>query len=218
MRQSGTMKQAMKIRQSPKLPAEDRRRQLLAAAQKLFRVQGYRGTTIEEIAREAKVTKGAFYHHFRTKEDILFALIVMISERHDSLIARYEKRRDVTPLEFLRELFGIYPTSELTDFRAVIDIWVQGMRLPRIRRHMDVQYERVVSLLAGALDRRYGRSTAVRRNLALLTVATFDGLAVRKCLSPSSVSIESQLRIFGRMVDSLYSSDKTKSNGKRRAL
>jgi len=36
---------------------------------------GYQGTSIERIARDAGVTKGALYYHFRDKEDLLFAAV-----------------------------------------------------------------------------------------------------------------------------------------------
>jgi AcrR family transcriptional regulator len=36
---------------------------------------GYQGTSIDRIARDAGVTKGALYYHFRDKEDLLFAAV-----------------------------------------------------------------------------------------------------------------------------------------------
>jgi AcrR family transcriptional regulator len=44
---------------------------LLAAAVKLFSAQGYQQTSLQQIADEAGLTKGALYHHFRTKEHVL---------------------------------------------------------------------------------------------------------------------------------------------------
>jgi AcrR family transcriptional regulator len=44
---------------------------LLAAAVKLISSQGYQQTSLQEIATEAGLTKGALYHHFRTKEEVL---------------------------------------------------------------------------------------------------------------------------------------------------
>jgi AcrR family transcriptional regulator len=44
---------------------------LLAAAVKLISAQGYQQTSLQQIADEAGLTKGALYHHFRTKEEVL---------------------------------------------------------------------------------------------------------------------------------------------------
>jgi AcrR family transcriptional regulator len=47
------------------------RRQLVAAAMKLFSAQGYAQTSVQELVDEAGLTKGAFYHHYKGKEGIL---------------------------------------------------------------------------------------------------------------------------------------------------
>lgn len=47
----------------------------MAAAIDCFARHGYQGTSIDRIAREAGVTKGAIYYHFRDKEDLLFAAV-----------------------------------------------------------------------------------------------------------------------------------------------
>lgn len=50
---------------SPKRTARDR---LLDAAVKLVREQGFAGTSVDQLCAEAGVTKGAFFHHFASKE------------------------------------------------------------------------------------------------------------------------------------------------------
>src|SRR4051794_17935742 len=47
---------------------EATRRAILTSARHLFATRGYSATAIDDIAREARVTKGAVYHHFDTKE------------------------------------------------------------------------------------------------------------------------------------------------------
>src|SRR5499433_1467760 len=55
--------------------AEPSRRQLMTAAIDCFARHGYQGTSIDRIARDAGVTKGAIYCHFRDKEDLLFEAV-----------------------------------------------------------------------------------------------------------------------------------------------
>jgi TetR/AcrR family transcriptional regulator, transcriptional repressor for nem operon len=43
---------------------------LLDAAIKLIRLQGYAATTVDELCAEAGVTKGAFFHHFKSKDEL----------------------------------------------------------------------------------------------------------------------------------------------------
>ena len=59
----------MVYKSKPKNPTATRRK-LLEAAIALMRRQGFSATTVERICAEAGVTKGAFFHHFQSKEDI----------------------------------------------------------------------------------------------------------------------------------------------------
>jgi len=55
-------------------PPEERRTELMNAAQRLFTEEGFAPTTIEQITSGAGVAKGTFYLYFSSKEDVLAAL------------------------------------------------------------------------------------------------------------------------------------------------
>ena len=54
---------------------EERPRELLEAALDVFAQRGYRNTRLDDVAEAAGVTKGAIYHYFDTKEDLLIGVI-----------------------------------------------------------------------------------------------------------------------------------------------
>lgn len=59
----------------------DARRALLEAAHRLVRRKGWTGTSVDELCGEAGVTKGAFFHHFASKEALGVAAAEQWTER-----------------------------------------------------------------------------------------------------------------------------------------
>jgi len=60
--------------------ADDTRRAILAAARRAFARQGYDETSLEAIVVPAKLTKGALYHHFKSKAAVLEAVYIEMEE------------------------------------------------------------------------------------------------------------------------------------------
>ena len=60
---------------TPRLPASDRRRQLLETALDLFSRKGFEGATTKEIAAAAGVTEAIIFRHFPTKQALYTAVL-----------------------------------------------------------------------------------------------------------------------------------------------
>ena len=54
---------------------EATRRAIIDSALRLFEAKGFHATSVQEVADEAAVTKGAFYHHFASKEDLVHLIL-----------------------------------------------------------------------------------------------------------------------------------------------
>ena len=54
---------------------EERRKELIAIAEQLFIKKGYEKTAVSDIVKKAKVAQGTFYYYFKTKEEILDAIV-----------------------------------------------------------------------------------------------------------------------------------------------
>lgn len=88
----------MFLRMEPPRRSEARTR-LLDAAVTALRRQGYAGTTVEDICTEAGVTKGAFFHHFRSKEELAVAAAGQFSDWLEGLFERSGWRSHADPLD-----------------------------------------------------------------------------------------------------------------------
>src|SRR2546423_92086 len=62
------------------------RRAVLDSATKLFATKGYAATSLDEVGAEARVTKGAVYHHFSSKRDLFMAVSDELEEQTSALI------------------------------------------------------------------------------------------------------------------------------------
>ena len=51
------------------------RQRILEAATEVFSEKGYHGAAVDDIVRESQTSKGSFYFHFPSKQDIFFALV-----------------------------------------------------------------------------------------------------------------------------------------------
>ena len=68
------------------------REKILNAAQVLILARGYVGMTVEHVLDEVGITKGAFFHHFKTKDDLARALLQRYGE-YDERIYRETRER-----------------------------------------------------------------------------------------------------------------------------
>lgn len=71
---------------------------ILAAAVKIVRSKGYVAMTIDEVCQLAGLTKGSFFHHFKTKEELGLAAVGHFSELADNAFAQAPYRAFPDPL------------------------------------------------------------------------------------------------------------------------
>lgn len=106
-----------------KAEAEQTRQQLLDAALRVFGRQGYDATTLDDIAREAAVTRGAIYWHFKGKAELYRALLTERQGPASEALAT-ALAADEPPLERLRALItrSIALLEEDANYRATMEL------------------------------------------------------------------------------------------------
>jgi len=63
-----------------KLQGLETKRRLMYCAIKLFRENGYHNVTVDEITEKADSSKGGFYTHFSSKEELLYNMVSLLDE------------------------------------------------------------------------------------------------------------------------------------------
>jgi AcrR family transcriptional regulator len=81
-----------------RLQSEQTQQIIIDTAAKLFASRGYNGTSMADLAAAAGLTKGAFYHHFASKEALFFAVIQSVREKWQNAVG-VEVVQSQNPLE-----------------------------------------------------------------------------------------------------------------------
>ncbi|MBW8757940.1 MAG: TetR/AcrR family transcriptional regulator [Burkholderiales bacterium] len=70
------------------MPASSSRERLLDATIELIRTKGYAGMRVEDVCEATGLTKGSFFHHFASKEEIAMAAAERFASRADAMFSR----------------------------------------------------------------------------------------------------------------------------------
>ena len=179
--------------------SEETRTRILKAAQKMFAGQGYDATGVAEICLAANVSKGAFYHHFPTKQAVYLDLL------QDWLLGLDQH------LEHIRSETGEIPKALLNMsgmlaevFQAArgqlpifLEFWTQSSRDPEIWQATIAPYHRYVDLFSSLV--RQGIAEGSFREVdpettSRLVVALAVGILFQGLLDPNGANWEQTTR------------------------
>ncbi len=143
--------------------AHDSKTQLLNAALQAIRAKGYAATTVEDICKQAGVTKGSFFHHFKSKDELALSATAHWEAMTESFFASAPYHKHSDPLERLLGYVafrGAILTGELPDYTCLLGTLVQETYAthPDIRAACDRGMSRHIAALTRDIEaakRRY---------------------------------------------------------------
>ena len=138
---------------------------ILEVAQRLFLEKGYEATTIQDIVKELDgLTKGAIYHHFKSKEEIMDAIGDKMFFEHNPF-EEVRKRKDLNGLQKLKLAIKINQSDQ--DAVEISNQAIPILKNPRILAGMIESNQRILSPFwfelieegnrDGSLDTKYAR-------------------------------------------------------------
>lgn len=101
---------------------------LLKAALFVVRAKGYAATTVDDICYEAGVTKGSFFHHFKSKDELALAAVAYYAATTESFFAAAPYRKLEDPLDRLLgyvDFRGEILDGELPEYTCLLGTLVQ---------------------------------------------------------------------------------------------
>ncbi|MBN1372092.1 MAG: TetR/AcrR family transcriptional regulator [Anaerolineaceae bacterium] len=130
--------------------SEETRARLLSVAENLFAEQGFDATGVADICAAAGVSKGAFYHHFPTKQALFHALMEgWLAQLDQQMNAALQASASVGA-GLLNIAGGTGPIFEAAGTRSLIvfEFWMQASRHPEVWQTAVAPYRRYLERFA----------------------------------------------------------------------
>jgi TetR/AcrR family transcriptional repressor of nem operon len=195
------------------IPPSDAKTKLLDAALRVIRTKGYSASTVDDLCSAAGVSKGSFFHHFGSKEDLAIAAAAHFAAGAEALFATAPYRK---PLDARERLLGYVDfrtallRGDLPDFTCLLGTMVQETYAthPAIREacatHITDHALDVARDIADAKNAYAPDAPWTPESLALFTQAVIQGAFIlakatkdpnvaAECLAHVRRYIESQL-------------------------
>lgn len=200
------------------LPATGGARQkLLASALALIREQGYAATSVDELCAQAGVTKGAFFHHFKSKDALAVAAANHWSQLTDAFFAAAPYHRHDDPLQRVLGYLDFRKSllkGEIAEFSCLVGTLVQEAydTNPDIRSACEASISahvaRIEADITAAMKRYRIRAPWSAASLALHTQAVLQGAFIlAKAKGHAAVAAES-IEHLRRYIELLFQSSK----------
>lgn len=157
------------------------RAKLIEAAQQLFSTSGYEHATVDDISHAAGYSKGAYYFHFSTKDDILLELLRMWTESRTAVLAEGEIDR-MSPDELRDTLAGFFSYADSPRWPGVLlEFWAQAVRNKEVSNRLTAAYSVWRKRITTAFEAvaRDGLRVQSAEDAASVVLAAHDGLAVQ---------------------------------------
>ncbi|WP_129672728.1 TetR/AcrR family transcriptional regulator [Candidatus Chloroploca sp. Khr17] len=104
----------------------EKRAEIIAVARRLVYSKGYEHMVIKDILDELQISKGAFYHYFSSKQDLLEGLLDQLLTETEQIMAQIINRTDLsesTKLKYFFDTIGRWKTDQKAMFLSILRVW-----------------------------------------------------------------------------------------------
>jgi TetR/AcrR family transcriptional regulator, transcriptional repressor for nem operon len=195
-------------------PSGGARSRLLDAAFSIIRQKGYAATTVDELCAWAGVTKGAFFHHFPSKDSLAVAAVKRWTETTSAFFADAPYHGFADPLDRILGYLDFRKamlSGEVAEFTCLAGTMVQEAydTHPHIREACDTSISGHAAQLradiAEAMKRYRVRAPWTAESLALHTQVVLQGAFILAKAKGNASVAEASIDHLRRYVELLFS-------------
>jgi AcrR family transcriptional regulator len=128
-----------------------RRNEILDVARQLVYTKGYEQMSIQDILDALKISKGAFYHYFDSKQSLLDGLIERILDEAEQILRPIVEAKDLSAIEKLRRYFdtaGRWKVAQKTFMLDLFRVWHADANAIMRQKQETASIKRIAPMLA----------------------------------------------------------------------
>jgi AcrR family transcriptional regulator len=171
------------------------RARLLEAAARVYAARGFAGATLDDVAEEAGLTKGAVYGHFGSKDNLLAALMEeYLAHEIGEQVALFSREETTWERPFVGSDRWMEEVDRTPDaFRLLIEFWLAAGRDERLREQVARGFEALRQMFTSfitqsAADAGTDLSHDAARHFANVSMGLSLGLAIVRLADRDNVS------------------------------
>jgi len=201
--------------------SQETRKRILRSAVRLFSERGYEATGVAQICRDSEASKGAFYHHFPSKQALFIDLLKDWLRGLDAELGRALKSSASVPdglVAMAGRMKSVFSAAD-GSIQLFLEFWQQARRDTGVWKEFIAPYRRYQEYFAGIIKRGVdeGSLRPLDPRVAGQTfVALAVGMLVQGVLDPDGAAWDKVTRDAVRMVITGMSSGREATRPRRR--
>jgi AcrR family transcriptional regulator len=183
--------------------SEETRSRILGSAIKLFSARGFNAASVDDICKDAGISKGAFYHHFESKQALFLALLDVWLQTIDNAIEASKDKTVPETFMLITEAFPFIFETAGEGLPMFLEFWLQASRDEKIWQASIAPYRRYQKHFTSLIKKGVDEGSFVKVDpelTARMIVSMAMGLLIQSLLDPKGAKWEKTAREITKMM------------------
>ncbi|MCF6137783.1 TetR/AcrR family transcriptional regulator [Pseudalkalibacillus berkeleyi] len=185
---------------------EEKREAILDSAAQCFAEKGFSETTVDDIAKASKTSKGSIYLYFKSKEEIFHKLNDRRTEKYFEIKEQLSEFKNATAkIDYLFQYFisGKMDDNTLNHIAVQFEFWIYATKAGR-QQVFDDRVERfttfITEIIEEGIESGEFREDVQVKEFSRLFWSTLDGIVLHLLFHKDITEHRSMLRLYEQMI------------------